>query len=407
MIRRTTAALFETAPYSSVSAAPTTAQMLAQNVTVRKRRRKPPAAKYALKPLSQTAKVPWAAALRVQYKELASASREGHTAVELMQAGLAPNTTQNYDSKLAKFIKFCAEANMTPMPAEVNTVLQYLGHLAEEGTVHVDSVQPYLSCINTAHIAVGLNPPALGPAVEQVRKGWRQRLVHLGDEKDKRLPLPPQVMSKVLALAVQLVDSGKFRHDAASLFQLRDAVAVLVTYMFFGRSDTGHAAEVVDGVPDIQVYGTELIFYERKFKGKAAGSKKRTLRFPLSAPLLRVISAFLEAAPATAGSVWRLPQDGKKWNATVIDDMLQRLLSALKVSAPEGYSYSSHSLRSGAASAAYAVGVDIIRICYGGGWAQGSQAVFAYIDLSWQPSVDAEFFFGHLRHVAVQLLGNH
>lgn len=374
---------------------------------MRRRRRKPPEIKYTLKPLAQTAKVPWAAALQVQYKALASSSREGHTAVELMQAGLASNTAQNYDSKLAKFVKFCAEANLSPMPAEVNTVLQYLGHLAEEGTVHVDNVQPYLSCINTAHVAVGLNPPAVGPAVEQVRKGWRQRLIHLGDEKDKRLPLPPQVMSKVLGLAAQLVDSGKFKHDAAALCQLRDAVAVLVTYLFFGRSDTGYAAEVVDDVPDVQVNGTDLIFYERKFKGKAAGSKKRTLRFPLSAPLLRVIAAFLKAAPATAGSVWRLPQDGKKWNSTVIDDMLQRLLTTLEITAPEGYSYSSHSLRSGAASAAYAVGADIIRICYCGGWTQGSQAVFAYIDLSWQPSADAEFFFGHLRHVEVQRLGNH
>ena len=123
--------------------------------------------------------------------------------------------------------------------------------------------------------------------------------------------------------------------------------------------------------------------------------------------LLRVISAFLDVAPATSGFIWRLPHDGKKWNSTVLDDMLQRLLTVLGVTPPEGYSYSSHSLRSGAASAAFAIGADIIRICYCGGWAQGSKAVFAYVDLSWQPTADAEYFFAHLRHFIVQQLGNH
>lgn len=384
-------------------------KILQQNVTVRRRRRVPPTVKYKLKPMAEAAKVPWASALRVQYKGLAASSLEGNTALELMQTGLAPTTVQSYDGKLAKFISFCAGAGLAPLPAELYTILRYVGHLAAEGTVHVDSVQPYLSCINTAHVAVGLTPPALGPAVEHTRKGWRQRQLRVGPQASKRLPLPPQVMRKVLHLAAKLVDEGKYRRDAAALGLLRDAVAVIVTYMFLGRSDTGHAAEIFEGVPDIQVHGTDLLFYERKFKGKAAGERKRTLQYPLSGKrmLIRVISAFLDVAPATSGFVWRLPQDGRRWNSTVIDDMLQRLLAVLKVTPPEGYTYSSHSLRSGAASAAFAIGADIIRICYCGGWAQGSQAVFSYVDLSWQSSVDAEFFFGHLRHFLASPLGNH
>ena len=147
------------------------------NPAPRRRLRQSTTVKYELKPMSTATTAPWASALRVKYASLMG-SAERATAVELMQAGLAPKTAQNYDSKLSKVISFCAGRGLSPMPATTETVLEYIGYLAREGTVHVDSAQPYLSCINTAHVAVGLVPPALGPAVEQARKGWRQLIVH-------------------------------------------------------------------------------------------------------------------------------------------------------------------------------------------------------------------------------------
>ena len=365
--------------------------------------------KYALKPMEDSTKVPWAAALEAKYKDLAASSVEGRTAVDLLQTGLAPNTATSYDSKLAKFLFYCDSAGLSAMPASQSTVLRYIGHMAREGTVHVDNVQPYLSCINTAHVSVGLDPPAIGPSVSQARKGWRQRLRHVGPIDDKRVPLPPGVMKLILRLGNQLVRKGDYKHDAAAYGLLRDVVAVITTYLFFGRSDTGFAARN-DGFPDVQIHGTDLMFYMRNVKGTAVGERKKTLVYPLEGAgkrtLVRVLSTFLRSAPCTKGDLWRLPQDGNTWNATVIDSMLTRLLTKLNISPPEGYTYSSHSLRSGAASAAFAVGVDITRICFCGGWAVGSHAVYRYIDLTWQESADADFFFGHLRHNRQQFLGN-
>ena len=166
-----------------------------------------------------------------------------------------------------------------------------------------------------------------------------------------------------------------------------------------GVSEAGGAHGTRRGVPAA-----------RRVRGRGGfggdGDRRRRWDLGLKPELLRVISAFLAVAPATFGYTWRLPRDDKKWNSTVIDDLLQRVLATLGVSAPAGYSYSAHSLRSGAASAAFEVGVDIIRICYCGGWAQGSQAVHHYIDLSRQASAPAEFFFGHLRHSGPQYIGN-
>ena len=142
-----------------------------------------------------------------------------------------------------------------------------------------------------------------------------------------------------------------------------------------------------------------LYFYERKRKGRAAGERKRTLLVDLAErpELLRVIATFLEVAPCVQGHMWRLSTDSRAWTSTVIDDMLKRLLLELHVSPPDGYTYSSHNLRSGAASAAFSLDVSIVRICFYGGWAQGSQAVFFYIDPSWAPSPAARYFFCHLK----------
>ena len=129
-----------------------------------------------------------------------------------------------------------------------------------------------------------------------------------------------------------------------------------------------------------------------------AGDRKRTLVYPLAdkPELLNVLRLYFAVAPATSGHVWRLPSDGKRWNASAVDDALRRVLKKIGDKPPAGYTWNSHSSRSGAASAAFSVGVNIIRICYCGGWAQGSSAVFTYIDPSWTPTADARYFFGHM-----------
>jgi hypothetical protein len=200
--------------------------------------------------------------------------------VGLLSTGLARQTEQSYDGKLNKFISFCTLIGVCPMPAILYTVLKYIAHLANGGTISVESVKPYLSCINTAHVAVGLDPPALGPGFEQARNGWRQRQMYVaGTEKDKRLTLPAHAVRCIVRRASALVAQDTCLRDAAALAELRDVVAPIITYIFFGRSDTGHAAEVLDEFADLQVHGTDLVFYERGFKGRAAGAHKRTRTF--------------------------------------------------------------------------------------------------------------------------------
>ena len=63
-----------------------------------------------------------------------------------------------------------------------------------------------------------------------------------------------------------------------------------------------------------------------------------------------------------------------------IDEWLKVVLRHLGVAAPRGETWTGHSLRKGAASAADAIGVSIVRICWMGGWTSKSNTVRDYID---------------------------
>ena len=79
-----------------------------------------------------------------------------------------------------------------------------------------------------------------------------------------------------------------------------------------------------------------------------------------------------------------------------IDECLRLILGHLEERAPDGESWSGHSLRKGAASGAGAIDVALFRICYMGGWSIRSAAVHDYIDAMCPDTPAARRFFGWL-----------
>ncbi len=67
-------------------------------------------------------------------------------------------------------------------------------------------------------------------------------------------------------------------------------------------------------------------------------------------------------------------------------------------SPPKGFSWTSHSLRKGAVSAANAIKVPLTGIRYSGGWSTNSNVLEAkYIDFAMALLKVAYIFFGHLK----------
>jgi hypothetical protein len=116
-----------------------------------------------------------------------------------------------------------------PFPAHPSHVLCYLGYLQEEDDVKACSLQPYLSAINSWHADMGLSKPAVGQAVNMLRRGYCEVQ---GDEDDEsvldRRPIPAYVMRAILTLT----------HSTPSQSIRRAATASVLCYAFMLRADS-------------------------------------------------------------------------------------------------------------------------------------------------------------------------
>ena len=88
----------------------------------------------------------------------------------------------------------------------------------------------------------------------------------------------------------------------------------------------------------------------------------------------------------------------RSFPTSAINGWLSEALAQLDgVEAPEGESWTGHSLRKGAASGSAAEGAPLDRTCWMGGWSIQSKVVFDYIDPTCPQSAATRRFFGWLR----------
>ena len=113
------------------------------------------------------------------------------------------------------------------------------------------------------------------------------------------------------------------------------------------------------------------------------------------------------AAPCVRGplpdgaSYYALPEECKRGRAPCfpsgqVDTWLKQVLREVGAQPPAGETWSGHSLRIGAASAADALGVTLRRICWMGGWAAASRAIHDYVDPTCPASDAGRRYFGWL-----------
>ena len=95
-------------------------------------------------------------------------------------------------------------------------------------------------------------------------------------------------------------------------------------------------------------------------------------------------------------SYYALPGERHAPPSTAIDSWLKAILAYFALEPPAHESWSGHSLRKGAASAAASIGVSLDRICYCGGWKITSAAVHDYIDPTCPASAAGRRFYGWL-----------
>ena len=90
-------------------------------------------------------------------------------------------------------------------------------------------------------------------------------------------------------------------------------------------------------------------------------------------------------------------EDTALWTADTVYGWLLLACNDVRCHLPEGFSWTSHNLRKGTASAANANGVRFTDIRYVGGWSTSYTVLEAkYIDFAMLPPLAARLFFGYM-----------
>mmetsp|Transcript_44414 Transcript_44414/g.101821 ORF Transcript_44414/g.101821 Transcript_44414/m.101821 type:complete len:765 (-) Transcript_44414:36-2330(-) len=335
--------------------------------------------------------------------------RGGETAIRLAATALETSTARAYNRHWLAFCQWCAAHGLCPMPATPRMVFAYIGFLAEKGTVAADSLQPYLSAINAAHADYGHDRPALGHLIARARQGMR-RAQALAATRDTRVPLPAAAVLRVLRHACASASAWQRDLSAtACAHLLRGAYAVCLSFLFFGRQDSCVALRILDhGIQH------DAIWLRLTEKMRKAAALRRIVRIPLSAPPVKGHASFLPEVAALGrmylsaahrlertcttreqrAYLFQLPGEPPPRTADM-SSWLHTQLRMVDVRAPPGFSYLGHSIRSGASSAAEAIGVSRFLGNWMGGWSQtGRTRELHYMDPSVRPCPAAFGFFG-------------
>ena len=341
--------------------------------------------------------VPWAEAMASRWQDVVGDVPERAVILATMAAALAPTTAESYGGHWARFVRWCeAQPDQpNPLPASTGTVVRWLAaDVTRGGKVRAGSLQPYLSAINGIHRDLELEAPALGHLLGRYRRGLAHTQGKAG-RTAQRTYLPAPVVESMHLWALELNLKAASR---AQLSAFRAAVCTIFTFAFFARGATG-AALLASHVRR-SVAGITVTFEHEK--GKAKNWDSRTITIAPGAisgleELLDKWEAFRGDVKGTR-SYYLLPGERARgaFPSTQVDQWLREILDHLGVTPPPGELWSGHSLRKGAASGAAAVAVQLVKICFVGGWAVASKAVHDYVDPTCPASAAARRYFGWL-----------
>eukprot|EP00873_Tetraselmis_striata_P038001 jgi/Tetstr1/458265/TSEL_044753.t1 len=337
----------------------------------------------------------------------------GQRTLDLLSSSLSAQTLKSYAGRLSQFAEFCHDSeNISPLEATTATVVRYVAGIGERGHIAAKSLRPYLSAINTFLELHNLVPIAKDSLhLTSARRGLMLRQRRL-DAAPLRVPLPADVAYRFVSKA-ELIVSAPYPE---SHLDYRALLASVVNFLFFARGLTGVSCRVQD--VHVDTYNITLQIYREKGRpGRRGPGDLRVLLLPVSehprvARLLHYFIDNVQSVPLVtvglaASNFWavNVAEQSKPWTAATMSDWLSTAVNLVNAAPPAGTSWTSHSLRKGAASAANAIGAPLSHIRYQGGWATNSDVVLDYIDPNVLPSPGAWFFFGHiapLRHFQVQ-----
>lgn len=319
-------------------------------------------------------------------------------AAALLTRGYRPNTQLSYMGKFRAFLKYCAAHGRAPLPADPTTLVGYVLWEQQRGALSPPSLTKYLSAISSVHAIAGYADPAKHFLVKLAVYRYRAwALEEAGGELAlQRMPLPASFI-------FQVCDVGLATPNA--LLRLQCAGLVL-GFLLFNRP--GAAACIRHKDVAFTRHGIELQIVDFKLALRT-GRERHAFTVPINcdpdvpdkpAKLVRLVWDQHAAAGRRPEHMLfadpNLPPPERAFSlaARVTNVWLKRLLQLAPVPVPLAGIYPGHSIRSGAASEAYAIGVPLPMVSEMLGHASLETTMRAYVKTRWRPSTSAREVLG-------------
>ena len=256
-------------------------------------------------------------------------------------AAKAENTNRAYRSDWADFTAWCDSHGVESLPAAPETVALYITDRA--ATLKASTIQRRIVAISQAHQAAGVDSPTGSAVVRTVWRGIRRTLGTAYDQKSAATVDVVRAMVNTLP---------------ATVAGCRDRAILLLGFAgAFRRSEL-----VALDMDDLDIHADGVTVTIRKSKTDQEGAGRQVGipygRNPHTCPV-RALVAWIEELAETTGPVFRAVTQRGKIAAERLSDR-SVALTVKKAARAAGYDpagFAGHSLRSGLATSAAAVGV--------------------------------------------------
>lgn len=111
-------------------------------------------------------------------------------------ASMAANTRASYDSAWKVFRRWCDDNSRVPLPADPQTVVDFLAHEADAGK-KASTINSYLCALSFYHREADHDEPKQNSAVRKLMRGIRRKL---GTRPDQKAPLLPHHLISIRAV---------------------------------------------------------------------------------------------------------------------------------------------------------------------------------------------------------------
>ncbi|GMH37807.1 hypothetical protein BSKO_05680 [Bryopsis sp. KO-2023] len=293
--------------------------------------------------------------------------------------------------RIRKYFVFCASYKELPFPSRPAKLYAYIKWLQKEGDISYKTAPQYVAALSSVQRWLGHEKYSVFDGQSKLLlAAWRNLQVDT-DSVD-------EVTIFTTSLLFQVVDLGIRTADTALL---RSATAVVVAYIFFGRSSSHTWVRGNDLLVDLQ--GTSISFREREFKAKRRRSgvyRLRTFKISTCPSVGNLVRRFLAtkrqcyetASEFETQLLFRLPGEAATLTRATFAAWFHSVLAELSLP-PTLSQLTPHSLRRGSVTEAFAIGVVTEKLCHWGGWSGSSNTIWKYIDRSFLPSAEGLLLF--------------